>query len=513
MSVATPGNTTPSWQKPPLSFWQIWNMSFGFLGIQFGWGLQMANMSAIYEYLGADPHEIPILWLAAPLTGLIVQPIIGYMSDRTWSPRFGRRKPYFLVGAILASIALIFMPNSSAIWMAAGLLWILDASINISMEPFRAFVADLLPEEQQTRGFTMQSMFIGLGAVIASALPYILTNFLGMGALDDCTSVSTIPLSVKISFYAGAVAFIGAVLYTVLTTKEYPPMDISEFQKAKEEKKGFGAGAREILHSIRTMPATMRQLALVQMLTWPGLFLMWFYFGVATTRSVFQYDDNLSKYEAYHKQYRCDLKAGQATDFAGLAERTKVKDEKSRVGADELNTRFGTLSTFDAAVGDNLKRRLNGNEWGGVCFAFYSLITFLVAFLLPSIAKRFGKKRTHALCLSVGAAGLLSVGLIHNQYLLLLPMVGVGIAWASILSMPYAMLAPVLPAEKTGIYMGIFNFFIVLPEIAATLFFGWIMNNLLDNNRLAAVIVGGCLLALAALMCLQIREKPGISRF
>ncbi|MEQ1747291.1 MAG: MFS transporter [Saprospiraceae bacterium] len=482
-------------------------MSFGFLGIQFGWGLQMANMSAIYEYLGAEPHKIPILWLAAPLTGLLVQPIIGYLSDRTWSQRFGRRKPYFLIGAILASIALIFMPNSSTLWMAAGLLWILDASINISMEPFRAFVADMLPEEQQTRGFTMQSMFIGLGAVVASALPYILTNFFDFGSVDDCAATaSVIPLSVKISFYVGAAAFIGAVLYTVLTTKEYPPMDISAFQKAKEEKKGFGAGVREIFDSILNMPQTMRQLAVVQMLTWPGLFLMWFYFGVATTRSVFQYDDSLSKYEAYHKQYRCDRKAGQATDFAGLAARTTVGDEKDRVAAAELSTRFATIEKFDNTVGDNVKRRLNGNEWGGVCFAFYSLVTFLVAFLLPPLAHRVGKKRTHAICLAIGAAGLLSVSLIHSQYLLLLPMVGVGIAWASILSMPYAMLAPALPPEKTGIYMGIFNFFIVLPEIAATLFFGWVMNNLLDNNRLAAVMVGGCLLAAASLLCLRIRE-------
>jgi maltose/moltooligosaccharide transporter len=510
MSVATPGPSGSSWQKPRLNYWQIWNMSFGFLGIQFGWGLQMANMSAIYEYLGADPHEIPILWLAAPLTGLIVQPIIGYMSDRTWSPRFGRRKPYFLVGAILASIALIFMPNSSSLWMAAGLLWILDASINISMEPFRAFVADMLPEDQQTRGFTMQSMFIGLGAVVASALPFILTNFFNLGALDDCASTSVIPLSVKISFYAGAVAFISAVLYTVLTTKEYPPVNISAFQKAKEEKKGFGAGVEEIFYAIRNMPTTMRQLALVQILTWPGLFLMWFYFGVATTRSVFQYDDSLSKYEVYHKQYRCDEKAGLGTDFAGLAERTPVKDEKNRVSAEELTTRFGTVATFQSTVADNIKRRVNGNEWGGVCFAFYSLITFLVAFLLPSIASRFGKKRTHAICLTFGAVALLSVGLIHNQYLLLLPMTGVGIAWASILSMPYAILAPALPAEKTGIYMGIFNFFIVLPEIAATVFFGWVMENLLDNNRIAAVTVGGGLLALAALMCLQIREKKAV---
>lgn len=481
-------------------------MSFGFLGIQFGWALQMANMSAIYEYLGAKPDQIPILWLAAPLTGLLVQPVIGYLSDRTWSPRFGRRKPYFLIGAILASIALLFMPNSTTIWMAAGLLWIMDASINISMEPFRAFVADMLPEEQHTRGFTMQSMFIGLGAVVASALPFLLTNVMGLKALDDCSSASVIPLSVKISFYVGAVAFIGAVLYTVLTTKEYPPVDIDDFQKAKEEKKGFGAGAREIFRSIREMPATMRQLALVQIVTWPGLFLMWFYFGVATTRSVFHYDDALSKYEVFYKQYQCDMKAGQTDDFAALVTRTAVKDAPNPVNAVELSKQFGTPESFAAQVGANQKRRLDGNEWGGICFAFYSLITFIVAFLLPVVARRLGKKMTHAICLSFGAVSLFSVGFIHDQYLLLLPMFGVGIAWASILSMPYAILAPALPPGKTGIYMGIFNFFIVLPEIMATLFFGWVMEHMLHNNRLAAVMLGGGMLAIAALLALTVRE-------
>lgn len=511
MSVSSQSNPHTHWEKPRLSFWQIWNMSFGFLGIQFGWALQMANMSAIYEYLGAKPDEIPILWLAAPLTGLLVQPVIGYMSDRTWSTRYGRRKPYFLTGAILASLALLAMPNSSALWMAAGLLWILDASINISMEPFRAFVADMLPNEQHTRGFTMQSMFIGLGAVIASALPFILTNLGGLSALDDCASLSVIPLSVKISFYVGAFAFITAVIYTVSTTKEYPPVDISAFQKEKEEKKGFGAGAAEILHSIRNMPVTMRQLAVVQFLTWPGLFLMWFYFGVATTRTVFHYDDSLSRYEAYQKQYRCDVKAGTSPDFITTVARTPVKNEKERLSAEELRSRFQTPENFNAEVGANVKRRQDGNEWGGICFAFYSLITFLVAFLLPRLADRIGKKRTHATCLFIGALSLASVGVIHDQYLLLLPMVGVGIAWASILSLPYAMLAPALPPAKTGIYMGIFNFFIVLPEILATVCFGWIMEHLLHNDRISAVMLGGGMLAVAALLALNIKEKTNTS--
>src|ERR1700722_5871705 len=236
--------------KPPRSFWQIWNMSFGFLGIQFGWGLQMANMSAIYEYLGARADQIPILWLAAPLTGLIVQPIIGHASDRTWGA-LGRRRPYFLTGAILSSAALILMPRSSALWMAAGLLWVLEASINISMEPFRAFVADLLPESQRTRGFPMQSLLIGLGAVIASALPYLLTNVFH---LAHSTVPGTIPFTVRLSFYIGAAAFLSAVLWTVFTTKEYPPDNLAEFQKEKHAHRGVGAGVGEILASVRQMP-------------------------------------------------------------------------------------------------------------------------------------------------------------------------------------------------------------------------------------------------------------------
>ena len=277
--------------KPRLKFWQIWNMSFGFLGIQFGWGLQMANMSAIYEYLGAKPEEIPILWLAAPLTGLVVQPIIGSMSDRTWGP-LGRRRPYFLVGAILSSLALILMPNSSALWMAAGLLWILDASINISMEPFRAFVADLLPEEQRTSGFAMQSLFIGLGAVVASALPWMMTNLFGIASGGE--GGQAIPLAVKLSFYVGAGAFFLAVMWTIFTTREYPPEDMEAFRAKKKEGAGFVGGAKEILSAIGQMPTTMKQLAPVQMFTWLGLFCMWLYFPVAVARSVFGAPDQTS---------------------------------------------------------------------------------------------------------------------------------------------------------------------------------------------------------------------------
>ncbi len=306
--------------KPRLGFWQIWNMSFGFLGIQFGWGLQMANMSAIYEYLGARPDQIPMLWLAAPLTGLIVQPIIGNMSDRTWG-RLGRRRPYFLTGAILSSIALILMPNSSALWMAAGLLWILDASINVIMEPFRAFVADLLPDDQRTQGFAMQSLFIGLGAVVASALPWLLTNLAGVTS----EAGHAIPLTVRLSFYVGAVAFLGAVLWTIVSTKEYPPEDLAAFRRMKAQRTGFGGGrCARSARRIAAMPATMRQLALVQICTWFGLFCMWLYFPVAVARNVFGAPDETSPL------YR------------------------------------------------------EGVEWAGLCFAMYSAVCFAFSFVLPA---------------------------------------------------------------------------------------------------------------------------------
>ncbi|MGE5127133.1 MAG: MFS transporter, partial [Betaproteobacteria bacterium] len=270
--------------KPRLSFWQIWNMSFGFLGIQFGWGLQMANMSAIYQYLGAREDEIAILWLAAPLTGLLVQPVIGYFSDRTWN-RLGRRRPYFLSGAILASLALLAMPNSSAIWMAAGLLWVLDASVNVSMEPFRAFVGDMLPHDQRKVGFAMQSLLIGAGAVLSSALPYVLTR--GFGVSAESTVGSAIPPAVHVAFTIGAFVFFLGVLYTVVTTREYPPADMEAFLRAKHERSGWSHVFSEILTGIGSMPGPMRKLAAVQFCTWFGLFCLWIYFAPGIAKSIF----------------------------------------------------------------------------------------------------------------------------------------------------------------------------------------------------------------------------------
>jgi maltose/moltooligosaccharide transporter len=427
-------------EKPRLSFWQIWNMSFGFLGIQFGWGLQLANMSAIYTKLGADPDRIPLLWLAGPMTGLLVQPIIGAMSDRTWN-RLGRRRPYFLVGAILSSIALFFMPDSSALWMAAGLLWVLDASINISMEPFRAFVADKLNIDQRTVGFVTQSFFIGVGATLANGLPFIFRRFGVTGSTE-----SGIPFTVQYSFKIGACVFLVAVLWTVITSKEYPPDDLETFRNRRSAHRGLFAGLREISSAIREMPGTMKQLAVVQVFTWLGLFCMWMFFGLMTARHVFG-----------------------ATDKSD--------------------------PQFD-----------RGTEWGGICFMVYSLVCFAVAFVMPRLAAATSRKSVHALALVCGGVGLLSVYAIHDPYWLLTTMVGVGIAWASILSMPYAILAGALPAARMGVYMGIFNFFIVIPEIIASLTFQPLVKEVFGNNPLYVVMLGGASLLVAAALVVRIRD-------
>jgi maltose/moltooligosaccharide transporter len=435
-------------EKPRLSFWALWNMSFGFFGIQFGWGLQMANMSSIYQMLGAKESELPLLWLAAPVTGLIVQPIIGYMSDRTWN-RLGRRRPYFLVGAILASIALVLMPNASAVWMAAGLLWVLDASVNISMEPFRAFVADKLPESQRKQGFAVQSLFIGLGAVLASALPFLLTEWLGVPGTAE---QGKIPAAVHVAFTTGAVVFFVAVLYTVVTTPEYPPEDMAAFERMKAEGGGVGGFFREFLHGLAGMPRTMRQLAFVQFFTWLGLFCMWIYFSPAIASHIFG----------------------------------AVKDAPEHA----------------ALVAE-------AGQWTGVCFSIYNAVCFVFSFILLALAARFSAKAIHFVCLILGGVGLLSLAVISDKNLLLLSMVGVGIGWASILSMPYAMLSNALPADKMGFYMGVFNFFIVLPQITIALGLGEILAHFPVVDALYVVLGGGGSLILAALLTLRVQSSEG----
>jgi len=437
--------TTPSLEKskPSLSFWQIWNMCFGFFGIQFGWSLQMGNMSAIYEFLGAKPEEIPGLWLAAPMTGLLVQPIIGYMSDRTWHPKWGRRRPYFLIGAILSSAALFFMPNSPTVWMAAGTLWILDSCINVSMEPFRAFVADNLNDQQRSFGYAMQSMFIGAASFIAGFLPTLLVDWFGISRKKINGGI---PENIVWSFYIGAAVFLIAVLITVFKSKEYPP---DENQLSVDDGNIF----QEIFEAIINMPSQMKRLAMVQFLTWPGLFLMWFYYSTGVAVNIFGGDANAAE---------------------------------------------GSVESL---------RFTEGLELANTTSAILNLVTFLFAFSIPYIVSKIGKKFTHTFCLFIGGLGLISVNMVEQVNMLYISMGMVGIAWASILSMPYTILAGSIPPQKMGIYMGIFNFFIVLPEIIASLSFGSIMENLLNNDRLVAVTIGGILLIAAGIICALIVKE------
>lgn len=438
---------------PKKSFLQLCNLTVGFFGVQFGWALQMSNTSAIYEYLGANPEDIPILWLAAPLSGLIAQPIIGYFSDRTWTP-LGRRRPYFLAGAILSSLALIFMPNSSSLWMAAGLLWIMDTSINLTTEPFRAFIADRVPESQRTRGFAMQAFFIGSGAVVAATLPWFLHNIVGLQTSSEVEGY--IPATVKISYYVGASVFLSTILWTVLTTNETPPKDMNAFNKRNEESQGFTKAIQEIWGNIVNMPETMRQLAVVQFFTWLGMFCVFLYLPPAIAHHIFD-------------------------------------------AASELSDQY-----------------TEGIEWAGICIALYNGTCFIVSLLLFKVAKKLGRKLTHIICLSCGSVGLISMLFIDDKYTVFLSMIGLGIAWSSILSIPYSMLSDALPQRKMGIYMGLFNAFIVIPQIVAALGLGWVMEKFLNYNHLYVVVLGGFSFAIAAL-CVPIindvteEDNPSLS--
>ena len=431
-------------QRGRLNFWQIFNMSFGFLGIQFGFALQNANVSRIFQTLGAEIDSIAILWIAAPVTGFLVQPIIGYLSDRTWHPYWGRRRPFFFIGAILASAALFLMPNSSALWMAAVLLWILDASINISMEPFRAFVGDKLPSSQRTTGFAMQTLFIGIGAVIASLLPYIFTNVFG---ISNTAPPGEIGDSVKYSFYIGGIIFLGAVMYTVFTTNEFPPEDIKKWEEEKLKSRGIGKGFAEIIKGIGTMPKTMLQLAIVQFFTWLAFFSMWIYTTSGVAQNAYGTTDPASK------------------DFQ------------------------------------------DAGDWVSIMFMVYNGISAIAAFLLPMLAKQIGRKFTHMICLIIGGIGLISLFFIKDQWTLLWPMVGVGLAWSSTLTMPYAILAGALPPQKMGFYMGVFNFFIVIPQIVAAAILGFFVSKLFNDESIYALVVGGVSMIIAGLLNFIVVDK------
>lgn len=493
--------------KPKLSFWQIWNMSFGFLGIQFGFALQNANTSRIFQSLGAHEENLAILWLAAPVTGLLVQPIIGYYSDRTWHPKWGRRRPYFAIGAILATLSLFVMPNSPALWVAAGTLWIMDASINVSMEPFRAFVGDLLPHSQRTMGFAMQSFFIGTGAVVASALPWILTNWFEVSNIPE--PGSSISNNIKWSYYLGGIVFLGAVMWTVFKTKEYPPEEGEEQKHAEAplkiryspkvymsigaaslaiaallalwfyiqeldkqlyvlcgifglfgvayfiaalymKKNIYRIGFVQIVRDFQNMPKTMIQLAFVQFFSWFALFAMWIYTTSGVTAHI-----------------------------------------------------YGTTDTTSAAYND-------GADWVNILFSVYNGVAALAAFAIPMVSKRIGRRATHFLALAIGGAGLISIYFITDPNMLIIPMIGVGIAWSSILSVPYAMLSSNIPQEKMGYYMGIFNFFIVIPQIVAASILGFILKNLFDTEAIYALLIGGASMILSGLLSLIVKDTKDL---
>jgi maltose/moltooligosaccharide transporter len=487
--------------KPRLSFWQIWNMCFGFLGIQFGFALQNANVSRIFQTLGASMDQIPILWIAAPLTGLIVQPIVGYWSDRTWN-RLGRRRPYFLVGALLTSAALIAMPHSPTLWFAAGVLWILDASINVSMEPFRAFVGDQLPPAQRPRGYAMQSFFIGVGAVVASLLPWLLAK----AGVANTAAAGAIPDTVRYAFYYGAVVLLVAIGWTVLRTREYPPEQLEAFDDAMPAAgaraavtptvgKGLafllvgavmaggifegglakelyllagglvaiglalilvphlrrGSAVEQIFADLFAMPVMMQRLAVVQFFSWFALFAMWIYTTAAVT---------------------------------GL--------------------HYGSTDTTSAAYNE-------GANWVGVLFAAYNGFAAIAAIVIPWMVARLGLRLSHLVNLWIGGAALVSIPLIRDPQWLLLSMVGIGFAWASILSLPYALLCDSLPAKKMGVYMGIFNFFIVIPQLLAASVLGVLLKGLFNNQPVYALVIGGVSFVIAGL-CMLLVAEPRIAR-
>jgi maltose/moltooligosaccharide transporter len=493
--------------KPQLNFWQIWNMCFGFMGIQFGFALQNSNVSRIFQTLGADYSNMAILWIAAPITGLIVQPIIGYFSDNTWN-RLGRRKPYFLYGAIAASLSLFIMPNSPTLWVAAGMLWIMDASINVSMEPFRAFVGDMLPRKQRAMGYAMQSFFIAVASVVASSLPWMMANWFD---ISNVAAPGLLPDTVKFSFYAGGVIFLLAVLWTIYSTKEYSPEQLEAFQNAEEQplseeiftprtaKKYFtGAAAwlllglisfviialnveqldkslfilaggfcffaicqlvaglmaknnsnngfAQVMSDLFSMPQTMRQLAFVQFFSWFPFFAMWTYTTAAVTE--------------FH---------------------------------------FGSSDVTSAAFNE-------GADWVGVLFSAYNLTSVFAAICIPMVVKYFNLRIAHMINLFLGGAGFISFLFINDPTLLIVSMIGIGFAWASILSVPYAILANALPAKKMGLYMGIFNFFIVLPQILAASILGFLITKVFDNQPVYALVVGGASMLLAGLLTLRVKE-------
>jgi len=438
-------------------------MSFGFLGIQFGFALQGGFMSRIFQTLGAEKDSIPMLWLAAPLTGLIVQPIIGYMSDRTWSPRWGRRKPYFLMGAILSTVTLFFMPHSPYLWMAAGFLWILDASINISMEPFRALVADKLPENQRTYGFVIQTLIIGIGTWVASNLPWFVSKL----GVSNAAPAGVIPMSVKVAFTIGAIVFIASILYTIFTTSEYPPENMEEFNAEKNKKNSFFSDMKE---NIGKMPSTMRRLGIIQFFSWFAFFTMWSMSTPALTEHVFK---------------------TPAPDMSNF----NLEDENDKLLYETQNTAFQTSSnTLGSYMG----------VYGLSSMVFALLLTFYSSKL------KVNRKWLHLISLILGGIGFLIMKYIPDPSYLIYSYILIGISWGSILSMPYAMLSSTLDPKKMGVFMGLFNMFIVIPQIIAAIGGINLFSSFLGSDAINSMTLAGISLILAGLSNLLITDKKVI---
>jgi maltose/moltooligosaccharide transporter len=488
-------NRTPSRAKPELSFWQIWNMCFGFLGIQFGFALQNANVSRIFQTLGADVSDIPALWIAAPLTGLIVQPIIGHFSDRTWN-RFGRRRPYFFAGAVLATLALLAMPNSSTLWIAAGLLWIMDASFNVSMEPFRAFVGDQLPASQRPLGYSMQSVFIGVGAVVASFLPYLLTQF----GVANTAPAGEVPLTVKYAFYAGGFVLLAAMLWTILTTREYPPEQLAAFSDNRIEEaaaptsSAWKIGAALLAAGVMLL-ATIGYFALEKELYLLagglvvfGLLFVWL--GVTASRGALrQIMGDLYGMPLPMRRLNWVQFFSWFAMFAMWINTTSAVSESF----------YGSSDTTSVAYNE-------GANWAGVLMGTYNGVGVLAAILIPLMVRALGLRISHLINLFLGGLGLLSFLVIRDPHWLIVSMIGVGFAWASILSLPYAMLSDNLPSAKMGIYMGIFNFFIVIPQLLAASVLGVLLKLFFHNQPIWALGLGGASLIIAGLFTLRVRE-------
>jgi maltose/moltooligosaccharide transporter len=472
-------------QKPKLGFWDIWNMSFGFLGIQFGFALQGSTMSRIFETLGANKDDIPLLWIAAPLAGLVVQPIIGYLSDNTWHKTLGRRRPFFLIGAILSSLALIFMPYSSEVWMAAGLLLVLDASINISMEPFRALVADKLPESQRSNGFVVQTLIIGVGTWIASNLPKWVNNGLD---ISNEAAPGVVPDSVKVAFGVGAVVFMVSILVTIFTTKEYSPEEMAQFDDAgePEEKEGMW---KTILGTYKLMPLIMKKLGVVQFFSWFAFFAMWTLANPALTSHIYNASKpDIAQYVKIDDTGEVVYDADNSVLFLSAQSKSdyETQDKSYNEASDDVGSKMGV--------------------YGLTSMAFALLLTFYTAY------KSINRKYIHLVSLLCGALGFLymfySPGAPDNLYI---SFGLIGVAWGSILSMPYAMLSSSVESSKMGLMMGVFNMFIVIPQIIAAIGGVVLLHKLIGEETIHAMTIAGIMLVIAAFSNLLITDQKAIT--